>query len=64
MHVYDVLQRREGEFDEYLRERYVTAKAEFRELLKETKLITHTSRAKLVESDTHLNDIIKILEVG
>ncbi|KAH3791103.1 hypothetical protein DPMN_169314, partial [Dreissena polymorpha] len=54
--------RREAEFDEYLRERYVTAKSEFRELLKETKLITYNSRGKLQESDAHMNDIIKILE--
>lgn len=57
------LQRRESEFDDYLREKYVQAKAEFRELLKETKLITYNSRTKLQESDSHMNDIIKILEV-
>ena len=38
---YICLQRREKEFDDYLREKYVQAKADFRELLKETKLITY-----------------------
>ena len=33
--------KREKEFDDYLREKYVQAKADFRELLKETKLITY-----------------------
>ena len=59
-----IIQRREKEFDDYLREKYVNAKAEFRELLKETKLITYNSRAKLQESDSHMNDIVKILEVS
>jgi len=54
--------RREKEFDDYLREKYVQAKAEFRELLKETKLITYASKQKMLESDAHWNDIIKILE--
>ena len=34
-------QRREKEFDDYLREKYVQAKTDFRELLKETKVITY-----------------------
>jgi len=64
MILFACLQRRENEFDDYLREKYVQAKADFRELLKETKLITYNSRTKLVESDSHMNDIIKILEVS
>jgi len=39
--LYVLLQKREKEFDDYLREKYVQAKADFRELLKETKLITY-----------------------
>ena len=39
--ILSLFQRREKEFDDYLREKYVQAKADFRELLKETKLITY-----------------------
>ena len=34
-------QRREVEYDKYLRDKMVTAKNEFRSLLKETKIITY-----------------------
>lgn len=54
--------RREKEFDDYLREKYVQAKADFRELLKETKLITYKSRKMMEESDSHWHDIEKILQ--
>lgn len=54
--------RREKEFDDYLREKYVQAKADFRELLKETKVITYRSRKMMEESESHWNDIEKILQ--
>jgi len=34
-------QKKEKEFDDYLQERLIQAKADLRELLKETKLITY-----------------------
>jgi len=40
----------------------VAAKADFRELLKETKFITYKSKKMLEESEQHLQDIEKILE--
>lgn len=54
--------KREKEFNDYLHEKYVQAKADFRELLKETKLITYKSKKLLEETDSHANDIEKILQ--
>ncbi|XP_054708785.1 transcription elongation regulator 1-like [Uloborus diversus] len=51
----------EKEFKEYLKDRMVAAKADFRELLKETKIITYKSK-KLIEESDHLHDIEKILQ--
>ena len=39
----------------------VAAKADFRELLKETKIITYKSQ-KLIEETDHLRDIEKVLQ--
>jgi len=36
-----VIQKREKEFDEYRQEKVVQAKLDYRELLKETKIITY-----------------------
>ena len=36
-----LLQRREAEYDKYLRDKMVIAKNEFRNLLKETKIISY-----------------------
>lgn len=52
----------EREFKDYIRDKLVAAKADFRELLKESKFITYKSKKTLDESDTHLKDIEKILE--
>ena len=57
-------QKREREFDDYIHEKFVQAKADFRELLKETKLITYRSQALMTESEQHLKDVEKILQVG
>ncbi|KAL5022911.1 hypothetical protein ScPMuIL_002066 [Solemya velum] len=54
--------KREKEFSDFLHEKYVQAKADFRELLKETKLITYRSKKMLEESDAHYKDIEKILQ--
>ncbi|KAL3865336.1 hypothetical protein ACJMK2_006934 [Sinanodonta woodiana] len=54
--------KKEKEFDDYLREKYVQAKADFRELLKETKLITYKSKRLIEENESHYADIEKILQ--
>ncbi|KAG2456205.1 TCRGL protein, partial [Polypterus senegalus] len=54
--------KKQREFEEYIRDKYITAKADFRTLLKETKFITYRSRKLLQESDQHLKDVEKILQ--
>ncbi|CAB3367370.1 Hypothetical predicted protein [Cloeon dipterum] len=49
----------EREFKEYLKDKLVAAKADFRELLKETKMITYKS---LSEGSQHLHDIEEVLK--
>ncbi|KAG8196247.1 hypothetical protein JTE90_023803 [Oedothorax gibbosus] len=51
----------EKEFRDYLKDKMVAAKADFRELLKETKIITYKSR-QLIEETDHLRDIENILQ--
>lgn len=51
----------EKEFKDYLKDKMVAAKADFRELLKETKLITYKSK-KLLEETDHLPDIENVLQ--
>ena len=36
-----VLQKKQREFEDYIKDKYITAKADFRTLLKETKFITY-----------------------
>ena len=54
----------EGEFEMYMKDKYHSAKAELKELLKETKLITYKSLQTIRESEEqhHLRDIEKILQ--
>jgi transcription elongation regulator 1 len=54
--------KREREYDDYLQEKMVQAKADFRELLKETKTITYKSLKMIEDSDQHLKDIELILQ--
>ncbi|XP_051945143.1 transcription elongation regulator 1-like isoform X3 [Xyrauchen texanus] len=54
--------KRQREFDDYIKDKYITAKAEFRTLLKETKFITYKSRKLMQESEQHLSDIENILQ--
>ncbi|XP_053504440.1 transcription elongation regulator 1 isoform X1 [Ictalurus furcatus] len=54
--------KRQREFEDYIKDKYITAKADFRTLLKETKFITYRSRRLIQESDQHLKDIEKILQ--
>lgn len=37
------LKKRQREFEDYIKDKYITAKADFRTLLKETKFITYRS---------------------
>ncbi|XP_071828462.1 transcription elongation regulator 1-like isoform X3 [Apostichopus japonicus] len=53
---------REEEFNQYSAAKYQKAKQDFRDLLRETKIITHKSRNMIEESDVHLRDIEKNLE--
>lgn len=57
------LQKREVEYDKYQMDKLAEAKAEFRILLRETKLITHKSRDLVNESERHYKDIITVLKV-
>ncbi|XP_059155432.1 transcription elongation regulator 1-like isoform X2 [Physella acuta] len=54
--------KREKEFTEYMHEKFVNAKADFRELLRETKVITYKTKKFLDETEGHLEDIEKVLE--
>ncbi|XP_051533405.1 transcription elongation regulator 1-like isoform X2 [Myxocyprinus asiaticus] len=54
--------KKQREFEDYIKDKYITAKADFRTLLKETKFITYRSRKFMQESDQHLKDIEKILQ--
>ncbi|KAL4659770.1 transcription elongation regulator 1-like isoform X1 [Arapaima gigas] len=54
--------KKQREFEDYIKDKYITAKADFRTLLKETKFITYRSRKLIQESEQHLRDIEKILQ--
>ncbi|XP_051715591.1 transcription elongation regulator 1a isoform X2 [Ctenopharyngodon idella] len=54
--------KRQREFGDYIKDKYIAAKADFRTLLKETKFITYKSRKLMQESEQHLSDIEKILQ--
>ncbi|CAH2277124.1 transcription elongation regulator 1 isoform X2 [Pelobates cultripes] len=54
--------KRQREFEEYIRDKHITAKADFRTLLKETKFITYRSKKLVQESDQHLKDVEKVLQ--
>ena len=41
-----------------------TAKREFKQLLKEVKIITYKSKGMIQESKKHLKDITEVLKVG
>jgi transcription elongation regulator 1 len=52
----------EREFREFLWDKLQAAKAEFKEFLKETKILSHKSKKLIDESDQHLQDIIAVLQ--
>ncbi|XP_056586622.1 transcription elongation regulator 1 [Triplophysa dalaica] len=54
--------KKQREFEDYIKDKYITAKADFRTLLKETKFITYRSRKLIQESDQYFKDIEKILQ--
>ncbi|KAL7885723.1 hypothetical protein AOLI_G00060180 [Acnodon oligacanthus] len=54
--------KKQREFEDYIKDKHITAKADFRTLLKETKFITYKSRKLIQESEQHLTDIEKILQ--
>ncbi|PSN54986.1 Transcription elongation regulator 1, partial [Blattella germanica] len=52
----------EREFKEYIKDKLVAAKADFRELLQETKLINHKSLKLVQENEQHIREIEEILK--
>ncbi|ERL85874.1 hypothetical protein D910_07479, partial [Dendroctonus ponderosae] len=55
-------ERCEREFKDYLKDKLLTAKNQFKELLQETKLITHKSLTLLRENQNHMQEIEDILK--
>lgn len=54
--------KREKEFTIYMHEKFTSAKTDFRNLLKESKVITYKSKKIIDDNDGHLDDIEKMLE--
>ncbi|XP_014259176.1 transcription elongation regulator 1-like isoform X1 [Cimex lectularius] len=52
----------EREFKEYIKDKLVAAKVDLRELLQETKLITHKSNALVNDNESHMKEIEEMLE--
>ena len=52
----------EREFRDYFRDRVQQMKIDFRELLAETKLITHRSLEMMEKSETYLSEIEEVLK--
>ncbi|XP_068908784.1 transcription elongation regulator 1 isoform X1 [Tenebrio molitor] len=55
-------ERCEREFKDYLKDKLITAKGQFKELLQETKLITHKSLSNLRENQGLMQEIEDILK--
>ncbi|XP_050311211.1 transcription elongation regulator 1 [Anthonomus grandis grandis] len=55
-------ERCEREFKDYIKDKMITAKGQFKELLQETKLITHKSLSLLRENQNHMQEIEDILK--
>uniref|UniRef100_A0A914VS59 Transcription elongation regulator 1 n=2 Tax=Plectus sambesii TaxID=2011161 RepID=A0A914VS59_9BILA len=54
--------RAEREFRDYMADKMSSAKSEFRDLLRETKIITYKSKQTITENEQHLKDILSTLE--
>ena len=52
----------EREFRDFLRDKLQSAKKEFKEFLKKTKILTYKSKKLIDESDQHLQDVIAVLQ--
>jgi len=52
----------EREFRDYIDDRVSQAKNDFRQLLRETKIVTHKSKSLISENEQHLKDILSVLE--
>eukprot|EP00795_Rhopilema_esculentum_P012455 gene12455-3124_t len=60
--IFPTSEAREQVFNDYMREKYKTAKEHFRNLLMETKLITHKTKKKIEENANHMKSIIEVLK--
>ena len=56
--------RREREFDNWKETAYMRVKHNFKELLKETRLITNKSFSMVKQSEHHMHDIEEVLKVS
>ncbi|CAK8689189.1 unnamed protein product [Clavelina lepadiformis] len=54
--------KREHEFDDFIKEKFVEAKNEFRNLLQECKLISHKTKNLLKSNPQHKKEIVAVLE--
>ncbi|CAG2068723.1 unnamed protein product, partial [Timema podura] len=52
----------EREFKEYIKDKLVGTKTDFRELLQETKLIGHKTLKLVQENENHMHEIEEILK--
>ena len=55
-------EEREREYDQFLYEKKQTAIKDFKQLLKETKIITYKSKNQIEEADRHYKDIVEVLK--
>jgi transcription elongation regulator 1 len=57
-----VIGKEKKEFTVYMHEKFSNAKADYRNLLKETKVITYKTKKIVEDNEGHLDDIEKVLE--
>lgn len=60
----DSEKRLENDFREWRKVRLDELLKEFREFLKEVKIITHESKQKILHNEGHLSDILAVLQVS
>lgn len=58
------LQKVERDFRDWQDERYEQMVKEFKEMLRETRIITYKSKKMMDENEQHLKDILAVLEVS
>nr|CAB3266868.1 transcription elongation regulator 1 [Phallusia mammillata] len=54
--------KREREFEDFMKDKLVDAKGDFRDLLRECKIITHKTRDTLRMNPSHMKEITAVLE--